>query len=141
MSGTDVGRNAGGLDDPERQRAGYRGVWRVLERFRASELSRRMEAAEIILREVPYHLEGDDGGLQSGAIDALFKEGERWVLVEFKTDQIKAGEEIDWEVLDYHDQVQGYLDASERLLGSRPDPILCFLDLGGRIKEVTDRWG
>jgi hypothetical protein len=42
--------------------------------------------------------------------------------------------------MDYQSQVEGYLEASKRLLGQRPMPVLCFLDYLGQILLVTDRW-
>jgi len=38
------------------------------------------------------------------------------------------------------DQVWRYLAAAERLLGQRPRPVLCYLNCGGRVHLVTDRW-
>ena len=38
------------------------------------------------------------------------------------------------------DQVRRYLAAAEQLLGQRPRPVLCYLNCGGRVHLVTDRW-
>jgi hypothetical protein len=41
---------------------------------------------------------------------------------------------------DYVNQVARYVDAAERLLGQRPEPVLCFLNVAGRVRLVADRW-
>ena len=87
-----------------------------------------------------FSLPGEKEYGVTGSIDAMFKEDNQWVLVEYKTDEIRTGAEIDWDSVDYLKQVGGYLDTAERLLKQRPAPILCFLDYGGRVKLVTDRW-
>jgi len=75
-------------------------------------------------------------------MDAMFAEGEKWVLVEFKTDRIQNehGLRKILEEKDYLEQVAGYLVAGEKLLETRPEPILCFLNYEKRIHLVTDRW-
>lgn len=129
-----------GLYEPKAIKSGYRRVRQILERFTDSELFQRMQQAELTLHEVPFAYQDDTQSIKAGSMDALFKEAGQWVLVEFKTDEIKAGEEIDWAEVDYYQQVAGYLDAAERSLKQRPVPILCFLDYGGGVKLVTDRW-
>ena len=119
--------------------SGYRRVREILERFRRSELFERMDRAVVISREIPFRLPGEDGA-DYGVIDALFRENGQWILVEFKTDNIREGDKINWSSVDYQAQVARYLHAGERLLKERPLPVLCFLDYGGRVKIVTDRW-
>lgn len=129
-----------GIYDQEAINSGYRRARQILERFTATDLYQRMDQAEVLLHEVFFSLPGEKESGVTGLIDALFMEDNQWVLVEFKTDEIKTGAEIDWNSVDYLQQVGGYLDAVERLLEQRPAPILCFLDYGGRVKLVTDRW-
>ena len=130
-----------GVYPEEAVKLGYRRVRDILDRFSGTDLYQRMDRAKVILREVPFHLEEKDAVLVSGSIDALFKEESGWVLVEYKTDQIVTGAEIPWHDLDYVEQVEGYLDAAEQILGQRPEPVLCFLDYGGRVKLINERWG
>jgi ATP-dependent exoDNAse (exonuclease V) beta subunit len=92
------------------------------------------------LHEVPYSLPGAKSSFEAGSIDALFREEGEWFLVEFKTDEIRPGDEIDWSSVDYLQQVENYINAAGSLLEQKPYPILCFLDYGGQIKLVTDRW-
>ena len=129
-----------GIYEPKAIKSGYRRMRQLLDRFTATDLYQQMDRAEILLHEVFFSLPGETGSVETGSIDALFKEGSQWVLVEFKTDEIRSGTEIDWNSVDYIQQVGRYLDAVERILKQRPTPILCFLDYGGRVKLVIDRW-
>jgi ATP-dependent helicase/nuclease subunit A len=114
----------------------------MLGRFQDHELFERMDRSQLLRHEVPFSLEDKEGILRNGVIDALFLEDGGWVLVEFKTDEIRNGEmyRVIWSEMDYQSQVEGYLEASKRLLGQRPMPVLCFLDYLGQILLVTDRW-
>jgi ATP-dependent helicase/nuclease subunit A len=129
-----------GIYDSQAIKSGYRRVRQILERFSATDLFMRMEQAEIILHEVPYSLPGAKSSFEAGSIDALFREEGEWFLVEFKTDEIRPGDEIDWSSVDYLQQVENYINAAGSLLEQKLYPILCFLDYGGQIKLVTDRW-
>ena len=78
-------------------------------------------------------------------IDALFSNGaERraWTVVEFKTDRIEDEQALEKKLgqADYVEQVARYLDAGERLLGERPQPVLCLLNYAGTVRLVEDRW-
>ena len=105
-------------------------------------LHAEMVAAERRLHEVPYSRLSEDGTLESGAIDALFRSDGRWVLVEFKTDWVEGQAHLErtLESEDYVEQVARYVAAAEHLLGERPRPVLCFLNYAGRVRLVEDCW-
>ncbi len=126
----------------EVHRDGYRRVRKLLEGFQESELYLRMEKANALWHEVPFSVPAGAGSYQRGTIDALFLEGDRWVLVEFKTDRIRDEKQYlaVWHEKDYQSQVAGYLEAAEMLLGQRPEPIMCFLNYKGKVRLETDRW-
>ena len=119
---------------------GYRRITAILERFCDHDLFQRMTEAEILKHEIPYSILGREQSFQSGIIDAMFKEGESWFLVEFKTDEIRDKKRFEWiwDQEDYQEQVEGYLDAAEKILSTRPEPILCFLNYNERIYLVKD---
>ena len=62
--------------------------------------------------------------------------------MEFKTDYVKNQAALDALLAreDYVAQVARYLDAAARLLGTRPRPVLCFLNYAGAVRLVRDRW-
>ena len=121
---------------------GYSRARKILERFQDSDLFQRMNNAEQLKHEVPFSVMGDQNSVIKGSIDALFRERNHWVLVEFKTDEIRDQKGFDWiwEHEDYQDQVANYLQAAKKILGEQPEPVLCFLNYEKRIHLVTDRW-
>ncbi len=131
-----------GLTDEARVADGVRRAARMLDRFQVTELYAQMDVAEGRLSEVPYSVVDAEGQPDSGVIDGLWWADGRWHLVEFKTDRLRDAAELD--VLlhesDYIDQVARYIAAAERLLGQRPEPVLCCLNVAGRVRLVTDRW-
>ena len=121
---------------------GYNRARKILERFQDSDLFQRMDNAELLKHEVPFSVMGDQNSVFKGSIDALFRERNHWVLVEFKTDEIRDQKGFDWiwEHEDYQDQVANYLRAAKKILGEQPKPVLCFLNYEKRIHLVTDCW-
>jgi ATP-dependent exoDNAse (exonuclease V) beta subunit len=141
-------RDCGLTDEEERHDALSRAA-RMLRRFRATPLYDEMASAEQRLGEIPYSLPGDDGVVESGIIDGLYRNAAGWTLVEFKTDDVRNEERLatllDCE--DYVPQVTRYLKACHQLLPRSDDgqpvrvrPLLVFLDYVGGVREVTDRW-
>ncbi len=134
-------RNCGITADAELRDAGLR-AGRILARFQATPLHAEMAGASRRLHEVPYTYALPDGTLERGVLDALFLADGQWTLVEFKTDHVRDQAALT-ELLagsDYGAQVKRYLDAAERLLSVRPRPALCFLNVGGAVKVVTEPW-
>lgn len=131
-----------GLTDERRVRNAVQRAGRMMNRFQASDLYAEMNGAERRLHEVPYSLPDVDGRVDNGVIDVLFHSDGRWKLAEFKTDRVGSYAALDalLEEEDYVSQVGRYLAAAGTLLGERPQPELCFLDLGGRVHRVKDRW-
>lgn len=131
-----------GVTEPKVVRDAVRRAARVLTRFRRSPLYGEMATAEQRLHEVPYTRLDDQGRLECGAIDALFRSKDGWVLVEFKTDRVqdRAGLQTALVEKDYVRQVGRYLDAAESILDERPRPVLCLLNYRGHTHLVEDRW-
>jgi len=131
-----------GLSGEKEIRDGCKRVIKNLERFQDSDLYQRMTGADRLLHEIPFSLPRESEGPLIGLIDAMFLEGEDWVLVEFKTDRITDQDAFNklWKEKDYQSQVSGYLKAAEALLKKRPKPVLCFLNYERRVHLVTDRW-
>lgn len=102
----------------------------LLNRFRQHTLYDAMDKAERRVSEVPYYLERNKGRIEHRKIDALFLNGGKWTLVDFKTDKISNQTELDRALNEggYKDQVEDYADAVEELLGQRPRSFLCLLD-------------
>ena len=104
---------------------------RDIRRFVESGLGQRMKKAAMkkhLYREQPFVIQRsasmlDDGWknetvLVQGIIDAYFMEEEEIVLVDYKTDRVKRGQEQ--KLIDlYHVQLEDYARALERMTGKR----------------------
>ena len=90
----------------------------MVERALKSELMRRVAKADEAHREVPFSVMMD-GVLMEGKIDLLFREGDRWTLVDYKTDAM-ARPEL------YRAQMDAYVDALKRTAGVRVTETLLY---------------
>ena len=131
-----------GLTDEGQVGDAVRRTAKMMNRFRDTSLHDEMASARRCLHEVGYAVTNADGVPESGAIDALFQDDHGWTLVEFKTDyaEDRSALEALLEREDYVEQVRRYLVAAEHLLGERPRPVLCFLNVRRRAHQIRDRW-
>ncbi|WP_292018308.1 helicase-exonuclease AddAB subunit AddA [Megasphaera sp. UBA4382] len=93
--------------------------------FCHSPLSRRMASSDRILREYPFSILLPAGGLLpdaepgeeilvQGVIDCLFREGDGWVLIDYKTDRL---DDADAFIKRYGVQISLYRQAVEKISG------------------------
>ncbi|MGD2179212.1 MAG: 3'-5' exonuclease, partial [Anaerolineae bacterium] len=126
---------AGVVDEAE-IRAALQEARRLLRRLRGHPLWAELDAAER-WHEVPFSIE--EGGLaQHGLIDLVYRAGETWRIVEFKSDRLRSEEEIPAHVREkaYDEQVQRYVRAFRRQLGAKVEGVLVFLNVGNRVVIV-----
>jgi len=123
-----------GIADPRQLADAVRRSRLLLLRFRAHSLYAEMDGAERRLHEVPYSLDVD-GGVESGIIDALYRQGATWTVVEFKTDRVRDQAELERVLAQegYSAQARRYVTAAQRLLGRRPQLTLCLLNYAGGV--------
>ena len=99
----------------------------VLQRFFAGDLYRRMAAADEMWREYHYIRDVEAGTLTDlpadmaaekvvvqGIADCVFREGDHLILVDYKTDKVKSGEELSDR---YRSQMLFYKQALETIFG------------------------
>lgn len=73
-----------------------------------------------------------------GRLDILYRRGDIWKIVDFKTDQIKSMQDFDPTCQQrYHLQLQRYARAVQDQLGVTPHPFICYLDVNNRIEVVA----
>ena len=96
-----------------------------LYKFFSSDLGTRLINAKRIERELPFSMlfegkrvydtleDGEDLFLQ-GIIDTAFEEDGEWILVDYKTDRVKSGEDL---IKRYKIQMDLYKEALQRLTG------------------------
>lgn len=116
---------AGGATESEQARE-------LVQRFRESELGRRIERADRVEREFDFLLAVEDVVLR-GQIDAWFEEAGELVLLDYKTDRDESG------AAEYALQLRLYAMALERYAGRLPQrAALCFLR-SGMVLDVSLR--
>ncbi|MGB4803534.1 MAG: PD-(D/E)XK nuclease family protein, partial [Anaerolineae bacterium] len=108
---------------------------KLLLRLRAHPLHAEMSGADRRLHEVPYSLVAADGRVESGIVDALYRHGGDWAIVEFKTDEVRDAAALERLLAeeDYLAQAERYALAVERLMDQRPRIVLCLLDYASRV--------
>jgi ATP-dependent helicase/nuclease subunit A len=128
-----------GLTDPDEIRRAIAEARRLLARFQVHPLYARLDRAERH-HEVPYVVEVD-GVPRSGIVDMLCRLDGEWTLVEFKTDRLKAGADLQAHIRreGYDEQVEGYVTAMTAFLASRPHALLVFLNVGRGVELVPPR--
>jgi len=98
---------------------------KLVERALKSELFMRVAKADEVYRELPFVADA-----MEGKIDLLFREGDQWVLVDYKTDAQPDAER-------YQKQMQAYVDALRRVAGiAVAEQLLFFLATGELVNLV-----
>ncbi|WP_346660671.1 helicase-exonuclease AddAB subunit AddA [uncultured Veillonella sp.] len=96
-----------------------------LYKFFSSDLGKRLINAKCIERELPFSmlfegkrvydtLEDGENLFLQGIIDTAFEEDGEWILVDYKTDRVKSGEDL---IKRYKIQMDLYKEALQRLTG------------------------
>jgi ATP-dependent exoDNAse (exonuclease V) beta subunit len=101
----------------------------MVERALASELMARVGKADEVYRELPFTMV-TDAGLMEGKMDLLFREGNRWTLVDYKTDARPEPEK-------YRAQMAAYAEALERTAGVRVSETLLYFLGTGKIVSLS----
>jgi ATP-dependent exoDNAse (exonuclease V) beta subunit len=102
--------------------------------FRKSELGRRAARATRVEREFDFLMAVEDLVVR-GQVDLWFEEGGELVLVDYKTDDVKAAETPD-RTRDYALQLRLYAMAVERVAGRAPDRAYLHFLRPDRVVEV-----
>ncbi|HSH03345.1 MAG TPA: UvrD-helicase domain-containing protein [Anaerolineae bacterium] len=120
-----------GLADAGQVEAAERVTVDLLRRFRGSDFYGEIDGADERWSEVPFAHEVG-GRVVTGYIDLLYRAGDAWTIVDFKTDFWR--DEADLRRIlaggDYEEQMARYGVAVERLLGVKGRKVLCWLNGG-----------
>jgi len=90
----------------------------------SSQLLQRVIQSGNYQKEVPFTYV-QEGMMVEGVMDVVFKEGEDWVVLDFKTDQIDQ-EELETKVKQYTPQVRIYSEAIKNIFGKPPKEVILF---------------
>lgn len=122
------------LETDQRQRA-VQEARELLGRLGRHPLRKEVDQADSRMFEVPYSISRPAGsGADSGRIDLLYRRGDTWYVVDYKTDELADAEEISEAVVEYRPQVERYRAAVRGLLQADPVVMLCFLDVQGAVQ-------
>lgn len=120
-----------GLATDEQRIEAVRRVRELIGRFCAHSLREEIENADERHHEVPYtRMNGVRS--ETGYIDLLYRKGNEWFVVDFKTDAIHSEEQYKELVGKYSRQLERYASAIKQLLGQDAKLSICFLDNNGR---------
>lgn len=123
-----------GLIEAKQRSQAVRKAERLLDRFQTIPLWGEINQAEDRYFEVPYTLPGiDNRGTDSGRIDMLFRKKNRWIVVDYKTDELRSAGDIEAAVEQYRPQMERYRRAVSELLQEDPLVKICFLDAAGEV--------
>ena len=105
--------------------AAARAATAVLQKFLRSPTAVRLSRADILGREIPFIYE-EDGAVMRGVIDVLFRERERLVVADYKSEKVSA-RDVAARREKYAAQGRAYAEAIEKTMGEAPEFRLIFL--------------
>ena len=126
-----------GLLDEGLQSQAVREAQGLLSRFQRHPLFAEMDTALERRHEVPFITSASEGDAGWGFMDCLYRTPSGWVLVDFKTDELRSPAALDAAVDRYTAQLVRYRQAAAALLGQTPRSIMCFLN-ANRAVEVRE---
>jgi ATP-dependent helicase/nuclease subunit A len=116
----------GVVDSTQKERIARR-VNTLLTRYLRHPIQHKVTAAQDRYHEIPYtYMAG--GRLQNGIIDLVYRNGEEWVVLDFKTNHINTAEKKTTLLARYTEQLDRYSDVLHQQMGIRVKKVLCFLD-------------
>lgn len=118
---------------------------RKIANFVSSDVFKRIIAAKEVVREYRFTFESDASDyvagapaerlLVQGAIDCLFEEEGRWIVVDYKTDRIS--DNIDEKIAYYRPQLEIYARGLREMTGREvSEAFLFFLDTGEAVRVI-----
>jgi hypothetical protein len=127
-----------GLTDPAAIETALKRVSILLARFQTHSLHAQLSAAERH-HEMPFSLPVDNR-MHSGIIDLLFRitPDMPWTIAEFKTDRLPQGLDLKQHAASkgHLRQVDIYKQAVGRLVGTTPEALLIFLNVGQSVQVL-----
>jgi len=126
-----------GLVDQGQRRRAMLESQKLLRRFWDDPLRGRIDRAEERHHELSYTLSLPQGGMDIGTIDLLYRDGDGWTIIDFKTDELRDEEALQKAVEDYRPQLMRYKRAVQDLLNRSNHALICFLDFQNTVEWVA----
>jgi len=106
-----------------------------LDRLRQHPIWAQIDAAAERHHELPYAVQLGDR-TENRYIDLLYRDGDGWGIIDFKTDPILSPGYREDLIIKYSPQVRRYQRAVKQLLGVEAKASICFLDDHGQVTLV-----
>ncbi len=123
-----------GLADKVHRETAINETIELLGRLAIHPLRKEIDSAQERYHELPYTRQVGDHA-ETGYIDLVYRIGESWHIVDFKTDYSDSSEKKENLVLRYSLQLKRYQQVVEELLDVNADVQICFLDNEGKISQ------
>lgn len=95
----------------------------IMARFYTGSLARRISQADMVMKEIPFTLLEEINAERvavQGVIDCVIKEGERFTVIDFKTDEVPDANK-------YKAQLEYYAAAIKKIFGADAEKIVYFI--------------
>ena len=125
-----------GLVEPGQRKQAITESRRLLSRLWGDPQWQEMDNALERYHEVPFTRTLSRGKLDLGTIDLIYRDGEGWNIVDFKTDELRDETDLNKAKNKYQPQLMRYILAVRELLGDVVQAQLCFLDYQGAVEWV-----
>jgi ATP-dependent exoDNAse (exonuclease V) beta subunit len=125
-----------GLIDADQRRRAVNEAEKLLMRLEKHPILIEIEGADERYHELPYSRPHPSWTVDSGRIDLLYKVNGDWMIIDFKTDELRDEEAVHTAVEEYGPQMNRYREAAQQLLHIQPVASICFLDAMGVIRLV-----
>jgi ATP-dependent helicase/nuclease subunit A len=99
----------------------------LLERLHQHPIWTQIDTAAERHHELPYAIHVG-GRTENRIVDLIFRNGNSWQIIDFKTDPISSAEYREELILRYSPRVRRYQHAVKQLLGVEAKTSICFLD-------------
>lgn len=96
---------------------------KMLAKFYTSELAERIARADEVMKEIPFtqleEVNAETIAVQ-GVIDCIIREGDKYTVIDFKTDEVPDAEK-------YREQLDYYAKAVKKSFGEEPQKLVYFI--------------
>lgn len=133
-----------GIVDAGQRADAVAGAFRLLDKFRTSDVYGWLADAVQVYPELPFIYHTPDGHIIHGVIDVLLQRPDgRWVVIDYKTGTVHHAHApgiLEQHALRYHLQVGVYADAVRAQMHITPETYIHYVRYTQTVKIATDAW-
>lgn len=125
-----------GLVRPELVERAVTEASRLLARFRRDPLWSELNQAQQRYHEVPYSVCMENGAVDSGVIDCIYRTPGGWRILDFRTDELHSPTAVQAVIAKNQEQLERYRAAFRAMIGEDPGLSMVFLNVKQRVQAV-----